>query len=156
MAEYEPNQNKIIVDDVWIWNNTPYTKPYKHRYELLQYITKEIISHIDGFTWAKIILKPLTDNPKNCDYETKGIEYRNPSGMISEIIWFEPIKTNPTYTLKKTNMFDVWEVFDGKKSLGFASVQTMELSKKLKEIKTDTIKVECVFKEEFNKWEPLL
>lgn len=156
MAEYIPSDNLIVVDDIWIYQNSLLNKPYKVRYELLKTITTEIISHIDGISWAKIILKPLNLDVKDCPYEPKGIEYRNPAGMLTETVWFEPFKQNPTYILKRTNMFDVWEVFDDKKSLGFAAVQTMELSKKLGAIKDKYIKVECVWVPEFNKWMPLL
>jgi len=156
MAEYIPSNNLIVVDDIWIFNNTLLNKPYKTRYELLKTITSDIISYIDGLSWAKIILKPLNIDEAECPYEAKGIEYRNPSGMLTETIWFEPKLKNPTFLLKRTNMFDVWEVFDDKKSLGFAAIQTMELSEKLAEIKDKTIKVECVWLPEFNKWMPLL
>ena len=101
MAEYIPSDNTIVIDDIWIWNNAPFNKPYKTRYELLKFITTEIISHIDLYSWAKIILKPITTNPSECPYEPKGIEYRNPSGLLLEPIWFEQFKQNPIYTLKK-------------------------------------------------------
>jgi hypothetical protein len=156
MAEYIPSSNTIVVDDVWIWNNSPFMKPYRERYELLKYILSEIISYAEGLSWAKIIIKPLTEDPKLCPYEPKGLEYRNPSGMLTDIVWFEPIKTNPTYTLKRTPMFDVWEVFDGKINLGYAAVQTMELSKKLGEIKEDSFRADCIWNPEFSKWTPIL
>lgn len=48
---------------------------------------------------------------------------------------------------------DVYELFDKDTSLGKAAIQTLELSKKLKEIQTDNIYVKIKFNESFKRYE---